>query len=94
MKAPVSGGAALSAVHGKSKAEVFGMSGKFSLSNSDLFVLAVRYAACIVCPPLAVLDKGLKVILLVALFTLFGWLPGTVVAFYICLRDRNYYLQE
>ncbi|MSO35632.1 MAG: YqaE/Pmp3 family membrane protein [Acidobacteria bacterium] len=35
---------------------------------------------CIVCPPLAVVNKGCGTILLVAIATLFGWIPGVLLA--------------
>ena len=61
------------------------------ISGSDVFVLIVRYILCLVFPPLAVFDKGCGTMLLVLLFTLFGWLPGTILAFLICIKDKNYY---
>lgn len=61
------------------------------VSAEELFVLVIRYVLCLVFPPLAVLDKGCGTVLLVFLFTLFGWLPGTVLAFLICIKDKNYF---
>ncbi|MBR2905019.1 MAG: YqaE/Pmp3 family membrane protein [Lentisphaeria bacterium] len=61
------------------------------VTGGDLLVLIVRYLLCLVFPPLAVFDKGCGTMLLVLLFTLFGWLPGTVLAFLICIKDRKYY---
>ena len=61
------------------------------ITGNDLLVLIFRYILCLVFPPLAVLDKGCGTVLLVLLFTLFGWLPGTILAFLICLKDKNYY---
>ena len=61
------------------------------ISGSDVFVLIVRYILCLLFPPLAVIDKGCGTMLLVLLFTLFGWLPGTILAFLICIKDKNYY---
>lgn len=61
------------------------------ISAGDFLVLAFRYLLCLIFPPLAVLDKGCGTVLLVFIFTLFGWLPGTVLAFLICLKDKNYY---
>ena len=46
----------------------------------------LRVIACILLPPLAVLDKGCGSILLVALLTLVGWLPGVIAALIICTR--------
>ena len=50
---------------------------------------------CIICPPIAVIDKGCAVVLLVTAITICGWVPGVVVAFLICLdskvtRSRRY----
>ena len=42
-----------------------------------------RAVACIVLPPLAVLDKGCGAVILVTLFTMAGWLPGVLAAFTI-----------
>ncbi len=61
------------------------------ISGSDVLVLIIRYILCLVFPPLAVFDKGCGTVLLVLLFTLVGWLPGTILAFLICLKDKNYY---
>lgn len=64
------------------------------ISSSDVFVLIIRYILCLVFPPLAVFDKGCGTMLLVLLFTLFGWLPGTILAFLICIKDKNYYQKQ
>lgn len=64
------------------------------VTGGDLLVLIIRYLLCLVFPPLAVFDKGCGTMLLVLLFTLFGWLPGTILAFLICIKDRNYYQQN
>lgn len=61
------------------------------ISGRDVFVLIIRYILCLTFPPLAVFDKGCGTMLLVLLFTLFGWLPGTILAFLICIKDKNYY---
>jgi uncharacterized membrane protein YqaE (UPF0057 family) len=68
--------------------------GELSVSGGDLLVLILRYILCLVFPPLAVLDKGCGTILIVFLLTLFGWLPGTVMAFLICIKDKNYYIKS
>lgn len=62
-----------------------------NVTGGDIFVLLFRYLLCLIFPPLAVFDKGCGTMLLVLLFTLFGWLPGTILAFLICIKDRNYY---
>ena len=64
---------------------------KVSISAGDILSMAVRYLLCLLFPPLAVIDKGCGPILLVFIFTLFGWLPGTVLAILICVRDKDYY---
>jgi len=56
-------------------------------SAPSAFELAMRLLLCLLFPPLAVLDKGCGVILLTLLLTLFGWIPGTIYAMVICLRD-------
>lgn len=65
---------------------------KLRVSGGDLLVLILRYILCLVFPPLAVLDKGCGTVLIVFLLTLFGWLPGTVMAILICIKDNNYYI--
>ena len=65
--------------------------GNVKVTGDDLLVMIIRYLLCLVFPPLAVFDKGCGTMLLVFLFTLFGWLPGTILAFLICLKDRNYF---
>lgn len=64
------------------------------ITANDFFILLIRYLLCLIFPPLAVFDKGCGIILLVLLFTLFGWLPGTILAFLICLKDKNYYKNQ
>ena len=65
--------------------------GKVKITLKDFFILLIRYILCVVFPPLAVFDKGCGTMLFVLLFTLFGWLPGTILAFLICIKDKNYY---
>lgn len=64
---------------------------KINVSGGDLLAMVIRYLLCLIFPPLAVIDKGCGSVLLVLLFTLFGWLPGTVLAILICIRDKDYY---
>lgn len=40
----------------------------------------LRVIACLIMPPLAVLDKGIKPVLITALLTFLGWVPGQVAA--------------
>jgi uncharacterized membrane protein YqaE (UPF0057 family) len=70
------------------------MMGKVNISGSDAFSLVIRYVLCLIFPPLAVFDKGCGTIILVFIFTLFGWLPGTILAFLLCIKDKNYYKSE
>lgn len=51
--------------------------------------LIIRVLLAILFPPLAVFDKGCGSMLLVFLFTLFGWLPGTILAVLLCMRDQQ-----
>jgi uncharacterized membrane protein YqaE (UPF0057 family) len=43
-----------------------------------------RVVLCILLPPLAVLDKGCGSIVIVALLTILGWVPGIIGALIIC----------
>ena len=54
-----------------------------SLSNTVL-----RVILCIIFPPLAVIDKGCGVMLLVFLLCFLGWLPATIVALVLTLNDK------
>lgn len=42
-----------------------------------------RVLLAIVCPPLAVVDKGCGSILIVFILTLLGWIPGVLAALII-----------
>jgi uncharacterized membrane protein YqaE (UPF0057 family) len=46
-----------------------------------------RWVLCVVAPPLAVVDKGLNEVIVVAFFTVLGWVPGVMVAFGLCISD-------
>jgi len=48
-----------------------------------------RALLCILLPPLAVLDKGCGIILIVAILTLIGWVPGVLAALIVCTRSEN-----
>ena len=39
-----------------------------------------RALLCIIFPPLAVLDRGCGTVVIVALLTLAGWVPGAIAA--------------
>lgn len=43
---------------------------------------------CLICPPLAVLDKGCGSVCIVALLTSCGWAPGVIGAL-IILNNRD-----
>jgi uncharacterized membrane protein YqaE (UPF0057 family) len=45
-----------------------------------------RVLICIICPPLAVIDKGCGSVLIVFLLTLCGWVPGVIGALIINKR--------
>lgn len=47
----------------------------------------LRVLICLLFPPLAVLDKGCGVLLLVCVLTLFGWIPGVLAALIICVQQ-------
>ncbi|MBK9983865.1 MAG: YqaE/Pmp3 family membrane protein [Saprospiraceae bacterium] len=46
-----------------------------------------RVILCVIFPPLAVYDKGCGSILLVAILTVAGWIPGIIAALIICNKD-------
>jgi uncharacterized membrane protein YqaE (UPF0057 family) len=47
-----------------------------------------RALLCIILPPLAVLDRGCGTVLIVAVLTLFGWVPGAIAALIICNKPK------
>jgi uncharacterized membrane protein YqaE (UPF0057 family) len=58
-------------------------------TGRDAFVTIIRYLLCVIFPPLAVANRGCATMMIVLLFTLFGWIPGVIFAFLICLSDKN-----
>ena len=54
-----------------------------SLSNT-----VVRIVLCFIFPPLAVVDKGCGMMLLIFLLCFLGWLPATIVALILTLNDK------
>ncbi len=48
----------------------------------------VRVILCIIFPPLAVIDRGCGIMLLVFLLCFLGWLPATIVALILTLNDK------
>ena len=53
-----------------------------SLSNT-----VVRIILCIIFPPLAVIDRGCGTMLLVFLLCFLGWLPATIVALILTMKN-------
>lgn len=47
-----------------------------------------RVILCVICPPLAVLDKGCGSVVITFILTLLGWIPGTIAAL-IILNNPN-----
>lgn len=45
----------------------------------------VRFILCVAAPPLAVIDRGCAVFLLVILLTIMGWIPGVFAAMVVTL---------
>lgn len=64
------------------------------ITGKDLFILIIRYLLCLLFPPLAVIDKGCGSVCLVFLFTLFGWLPGTILAFLLHPGEKLLFTAE
>lgn len=40
----------------------------------------IRVIISLLCPPLAVLDKGCGAIIITTILTLIGWIPGVIAA--------------
>lgn len=49
----------------------------------------LRVILAIIFPPLAVLDRGCGSVLIVALLTLCGWVPGVIAALVILNNKAN-----
>jgi uncharacterized membrane protein YqaE (UPF0057 family) len=49
----------------------------------------LRAIACILLPPLAVIDRGCGALIIVTALTLAGWLPGVLAALFI-----NYSIEQ
>ncbi len=49
----------------------------------------LRVILAIIFPPLAVLDRGCGSVLIVALLTLCGWVPGVIAALVILNNKSN-----
>ena len=47
----------------------------------------IRVLLAIICPPLAVVDKGCGSVLIIFLLTLCGWAPGVIGALVILNKD-------
>jgi len=48
-----------------------------------------RVLLSIICPPLAVIDKGCGSIIIVILLTIAGWVPGVIAALIILNNPKN-----
>lgn len=48
-----------------------------------------RVILCIIFPPLAVIDRGCGSIVIVAVLTMIGWVPGVIGALVILNRDGS-----
>ncbi|SFU61527.1 Proteolipid membrane potential modulator [Pustulibacterium marinum] len=48
-----------------------------------------RVILCIICPPLAVLDKGCGSVVITFILWLLGWVPGTIAALIIVNGDKK-----
>ncbi|MBJ2173208.1 YqaE/Pmp3 family membrane protein [Aureibaculum sp. A20] len=48
-----------------------------------------RVVLSIICPPLAVIDKGCGSMVIVFLLTLCGWVPGVIAALIILNNPKN-----
>lgn len=51
-----------------------------------------RAILCIILPPLAVLDRGCGTVIIVALLTIAGWVPGAIAALllnYIAAQENK-----
>ncbi len=46
----------------------------------------LQVVLCIIFPPLAVIDKGCRSVLIVLLLTCVGWVPGVIAALIILNR--------
>ncbi|NNC69922.1 MAG: YqaE/Pmp3 family membrane protein [Flavobacteriaceae bacterium] len=49
----------------------------------------LRVLLAIICPPLAVVDKGCGSIIIVFILTLLGWIPGVLAALIILNNPKN-----
>jgi len=56
---------------------------KIDNRKSQISMGCFRVIICIICPPLAVIDKGCGSVLIVFLLTLCGWVPGVIGALII-----------
>ncbi len=48
-----------------------------------------RVLLSIICPPLAVIDKGCGSIVIVLILTVLGWIPGVIAALIILNNPNN-----
>ena len=48
-----------------------------------------RVLLSIICPPLAVIDKGFGSVVIVLILTVLGWIPGVLAALIILNNPKN-----
>ena len=59
-------------------------------SNKQINLMSFwRVLLSIICPPLAVIDKGCGSIIIVFLLWLCGWVPGVIAALVILNNPKN-----
>jgi uncharacterized membrane protein YqaE (UPF0057 family) len=49
----------------------------------------LRVILAIICPPLAVVDKGCGSVIIVLILTILGWIPGILAALIILNGSKN-----
>ena len=48
-----------------------------------------RVLLCIICPPLAVIDKGCGSVIITLILTVLGWIPGVLAALIILNNPKS-----
>lgn len=49
---------------------------------------------CVLCPPLGVIHKGPKAIVIVTVLTVLGWAPGVIAAWVIGGSGKEYWANQ
>ena len=57
------------------------------MDKDTLFILKI--IAAILLPPLALYDKGLKLIVIDIILCFFAWLPAIILSLFVVLKDRG-----